>query len=101
MENENQLCSLGDKFYRITKGNVIQVEIVEVEHHTLGHYSYTDNFNYVYFNRNIKKLLFKTKEEAEKCLKIKSLIEKKKEILKEYEKKLNKELGIENNILIK
>ena len=98
---EEAMCKEGDSFYKIstkTYKEPQQIIIKEVKYHKLGHYSYTDNFNKSHFNRHFGKTLFKTKEEAMKKLEELNKIVQKRNLLKEYELKLNKELGIENNI---
>ena len=104
-----QMCKVGDQLYRVSKINktnefyiepvvIIFTEFVEG---AFGHWYYRDNKNRSYFNRNINKSCYKTKEEAEtEILRRQNLI-KKRELLKEYERKLNEELNLGNHYIIK
>lgn len=99
-----ELCKVGDSFYRIVKPkkgdfSIRQITITELFHYP--HCVYRDDANNTYFNRNIQTSLFKTKEEAMQEMKKRKLITKKKELLKEYEVKLNEEFGITNHFIIK
>lgn len=96
-----KVCEVGDVFYRVIKGEITQVTITRAEKMQLGHYVYRDSSGRTIFNRNFGEYIFKTKEEAEKYLKRKEAIAKKKEMLKEYEDKLNQELGIGKHYFIK
>ena len=100
-----KLLEVNDVLYKINrkKGTgPIKVIITEVKHFGLGHYAYRyDSGNDSFFNRSIGKTFFMTKEEAEaEVLKIQK-INKKRTMLKEYESKLNKELDLEDHIIIK
>ena len=64
----------------------------------IGHFVYIDDSNRSYFNRNIEKM-FKTEEEAENKINELKLVAEKKELLKKYEKELNKKLGITGSII--
>lgn len=109
-ETDNtQVCKVGDKFYRVTKvykSNEWYVEtitIVEAKQANgrLSHWYYHDDKGRSYFNRNIRSICYKTKEEAEtEILRRQNLI-KKRELLKEYERKLNEELNLGNHYIIK
>ena len=98
---EKQICEVGDVFYRVIKGEITRVTITKVEQMKLGHYVCKDNTGRTYFDRNFGNYIFKTREEAEKYLKRKEAIAKKKEMLKEYEDKLNQQLGITRHYFIK
>ena len=52
-------------------------------------------------DKNIFKSCFKTKEEAEKEIQRRQNIVKKRQLLKEYERNLNKELGLEDHYIVK
>lgn len=106
-----QLCSVGDELYRISSKYGHRDELY-IEHIIItlakftgdpifGHWYYRDNKNRTYFNRNIKKSCYKTKDEAEEELLKRKNIMKKHDLLKEYEKKLNKELNIDDHYIIK
>lgn len=98
-ENEMELCNEGDVMYKVCKTGVDKIIITKIEHHP--HCVYRDNRGNHYFNRNINTSCFKTLEEAEKEFTKRELITKKRKMLKEYEEKLNNELGIENHFIIK
>lgn len=98
---EEPVCKVGDVYYRVIKGLILEVVITKVEQMKLGHYVYKDNTGRTYFNRNFGNYIFKTREEAEKSFKRKEAIAKKKEMLKEYEDKLNQQLGITRHYFIK
>ena len=97
--DETQLFNEGDVLYRVGKYGIDKVTITKVEHYP--HCVYKDDHGHSYFNHNITKSCFKTQEEAKKeILKRKNIIEKRNR-LKEYEIKLNEELGIENHFVVK
>ena len=98
---EEKVCEVGDVFYRVIKGEITRVTITRAEKMQLGHYVYKDSGGRTIFNRNFGEYIFKTKEDAEKHLKRKEMIAKKKEMLKEYEDKLNQQLGITRHYFIK
>lgn len=99
--NEIKQCEEGDKFYKISKDGVKLIQIVEITHHSLGHYSYKDNFRQTYFSRSFDSTLFKTEDECKRALRQKNLIKEKRKKLKEYEEKLNQEFGIVNHYIVK
>ena len=109
VDEKIQLCKKGDTLYRvakISKTNELYVEpivitLVEFAGGTFGHWYYRDNKSRAYFNRNIGKSCFKTREEAEKEIQKRKDIIKKRELLKEYERKLNNELNIKDHCIIK
>ena len=69
---EKPVCKVGDVYYRVIKGLILEVVITKVEQMKLGHYVYKDNTGRTYFNRNFGNYIFKTREEAEKSLKRKA-----------------------------
>ena len=100
-----KLFEINDVLYKINRQKIegpTKVIITNVQQMDLGHYVYHHSGSKdAFFNRNIGHSLFKTKEEAEKELdKIRKCALKRK-LMKEYELKLNKELGIENHFIIK
>ena len=101
-----KLCEVNDVLYKINRNGIsgpTEVIVTSAKQISLGHYAYKHNENerYSFFHRNIGHSLFKTKEEAEKELdKIRKCALKRK-LMKEYEAKLNKEIGIENHFIIK
>ena len=90
IKNEKPMCKIGDKFYRIVKGEVKLATIIRAEKMLLGHYVYGDDIKYTeaVFNRNFAKTYFKDKELAEEKIRIKSTISEIKETLKEYQEQL-------------
>ena len=109
-ETDNiQLCEVGDKFYRVCKiykkqeWYLDKITIVEAKHVTgrFGHWYYHDDKGRSYFNRNIRSSCYKTQEEGEKEIQRRKNLIKKRELLKEYERKLNEELNIGNHYIIK
>lgn len=100
-----KLLEINDVLYKInrqkaegpTRVVVTYVKQMEAGHYVYGHSGSENHF----FNRVLGFTLFKTKEEAEKELdKIRKCALKRK-LMKEYEAKLNKEMGIENHFIIK
>ena len=110
-ETDNvQLCEVGDKFYRVCKiykkqeWYLDKITIVEVKQSNAGrfsHWYYHDDKGRSYFNRNIRSSCYKTQEEGEKEIQRRKNLIKKRELLKEYERKLNEELNIGNHYIIK
>ena len=109
-ETDNiQLCEVGDKFYRVCKiykkqeWYLDEITIVEAKHVSsrFGHWYYHDDKGRCYFNRNIRSSCYKTQEEGEKEIQRRKNLIKKRELLKEYERKLNEELNIGNHYIIK
>ena len=100
---EERLFNVGDVIYRINKNNLtgpFKTIITRVEHHALGHYTYHFGKDYL-FGRMFNKTYFKTQEEAMDALETATIIKRKRELLKEYEVKLNEELGLENHRIVK
>ena len=60
-----------------------------------------DEFKLVNVRNRGENNLFKTKEEAEKEIQRRQNIVKKRQLLKEYERNLNKELGLEDHYIVK
>lgn len=94
-----KLYDVGDVLYKVTKNGIKEITIVDIRQYP--HYVYEDNYGTSYFNHNIGKSCFKTREEAEKEIIRRDNIAKKREMLKEYERKINEELGIINHLIIK
>ena len=94
----------GETMYRIRKITkqdeyyIAEIKCISIQDY--GHYVYKFDDGYTAFDRNIGTCIFHTKEEAEQMLKNKNLLKIKKEKLKQYEQKLNEELGI-TSIIIK
>lgn len=94
-----QLFNEGDVLYRVGRDGIDEVTIIAVHHYP--HCVYKDDHGHSYFNHSISKSCFKTLEEAQKEQQKRENITKKRKMLKEYEIKLNYELGIENHFIIK
>lgn len=95
--SEKQLIEAGTIMYKISKGSIVPIKIVEVTHHEFGHYSYQDENRNSYFSRNIHKTIFYTKAEAEDYLDYKDKIKQKRALLIKYEDELNKKFNIQNH----
>lgn len=100
IQTEEQLLNVKDVMYRIGKDFIEEVIITEIKDYS-SHYVYKDNHGHSFFNRNVGKQYFKTREEAEEEVQQREMISKKRKILKDYELKLNDELGIKNHFVIK
>lgn len=87
-----KLYDIGDKLYRVGKYGIDLITIIDIQQYP--HYVYRDDKGHSYFNHNIVKSCFRTMKEAEEEIRNRTLIAKKKQMLKEYERKLNKELNI-------
>lgn len=94
-----QLFNEGDTLYRVGRDGIDKVTIIRVDHYP--HCVYKDDHGHSYFNHNISKSCFKTEEEAKKEVQRRENIVKKRKMLKEYEIKLNAELGITNHFIVK
>lgn len=98
---EDQIYDVGDKLYRVSKGQIFHIEITQVKQMELGHYVYTDNYGKTYFKRTLENNCFEDIRDAKKHIKNLENISKKKNLLKKYEEKINKKFKIENHIFIK
>ena len=100
-----QLFKVNDILYKINRNKVegpFKTIITSVEQGGLGHYVYRcDAHPDSFYNRAIVRTYFISKEEAEAELEKIKKANKKRSLLKEYEAKLNKELGLENHLIIK
>lgn len=94
-----QLHQVGEFLYKVSRDKITKIMITEVRKYP--HIVYRDNNNVSYFNRSIVKSCFKTYEEAEQEIDRQRRIKKKREMLKEYERKLNEELNITNHLIVK
>lgn len=99
--SQKQLIEVGTTMYKISKGSIVPVKIVEVTHYEFGHYVYRDENRNSYFRRNINKTIFYTKSEAESYLDYKHRIQQKKLMLIKYEEELNKKLNIKDHKWVK
>lgn len=90
MIEQKPLCKVGDKFYRIVKGEIKLGIIIRAERMPLGHYVYGDDIKgtEISFNRNFFKKYFKDKELAEEKIRIESTISEIRQTLKEYQEQL-------------
>ena len=94
-----QLYHVGDFLYKVSRDRITKIMITDVRKYP--HIVYRDNNNTSYFNRSIVKSCFKTYEEAEAEIDRQRRIKKKREMMKEYERKLNEELNITNHLIVK
>lgn len=109
-EDDNvQLCEVGDKFYRVCKiykkqeWYLDKITIIEAKQANgrFSHWYYHDDKGRSYFNHNIRSSCYKTQEEGEKEILRRQNLIKKRELLKECERKLNEELNLGNHYIIK
>ena len=94
-----KLYNVGDVLYRVGKYGIEQITITKVD--AYPHYVYRDDKGHSYFNHNITKSCFKTREDAQQELERKERITKKKQMLKEYEQQLNRKFGLVDHFIIK
>lgn len=94
-------CEEGDIYYRIIKDKMMQIKIIKITHHKLGHYSYKDNLNGTHFGNNFGRSLFKTAKECEDELYRRQCVKEKRQMLKEYETELNKKFDLKDHRIIK
>lgn len=99
--NKTKMCEAGCTCYRITKGEIQQIVIKEVERMELGHYVYRDSDGNTYLSRHFGMSLFKTKEDAEQELQRRKIIKEKRKLLKEYERNLNDKFNLKDHFIIK
>ena len=97
-----KLCKKGDVLYRVNCRShyIDKITIMEVLEYST-HFIYKDDHGHSYSNSNLMKNCFKTMQEAEEEVHQRKNIRTKRELLKNYEIKLNNELGIKNNFIIK
>ena len=81
---------VGDKLYRITDIGIVEEVVKEIDGCVIKFYSGTQK----YISCSRSKLYFNSKELAEKELDLMNKTKQKKKLLREYEEKLNKELGL-------
>lgn len=93
---EKQLFNVGDELYAVTKDGPSKVVITDVERASLGHYIYRAGKR-TYFNRTFGKTLFKTEEECKYAIWRINTIKEKRQLLKEYEEKLNAVLSLSDH----
>lgn len=99
-QNTTPLIFVGDKLFRVGRDGIDQVCIIKIDTYP-SHCVYKDDHGHSVFGHHINKSYFRTKEEAEKEQQRRENIAKKRKMLKEYEIKLNNELGIENHFIVK
>lgn len=102
--DKEPLCKVGDILYGISNNCVITYVIKEVSLYST-HCAYTlqtiTGTKRHCFNRTFGKSVFCTYEEAEKEIDRRKRIAKKRELMKDYEQKLNNELGIIDHFIVK
>lgn len=100
-----KLFEINDVLYKINRQKIegpTKVIVTDVQQMDLGHYVYHHSGSKdAFFNRILGFTLFRTQEEAQQELNKIRKCATKRELMKEYELKLNKELGIENHFIIK
>lgn len=109
VDDKTQLFEKDDIVYKVTKifksdkyfVETVKITLSEFTGGTFGHWYYRDNRGHSIFNRNVGKTYFKTKEKAEQEIQRKINVTKKRELLKEYERKLNEKLDLKDNYIIK
>lgn len=105
MEKDKKICNVGDKFYRVFKGQLVQTEITKIEQMPLGHYVYNDSLNYngSAFSRTILSRYYIDKEIGEEILELQTERESLKEQIEEINvkirelKKLNEKQILDRN----
>ena len=93
---EEQLFNVGEELYAITKDGPTKVVITDVERADLGHYIYRAGKR-TYFNRTFGKTLFKTEEECKHAIWRINTIKEKRQLLKQYEERLNAVLSLSDH----
>lgn len=99
-DNCEQLCNVGDKLYRLRKNGITEVIVEKIDHYPHCVYRVSGDGE-SFFNRAFGRTLFKTFEEANLMIQKRNNIGRKRELLKEYERKLNEELNIKDHYIIK
>lgn len=105
MEKDKKICNIGDKFYRVFKGQLVQTEITNIEQMPLGHYVYKDSLNYNgnAFSRTILNTYYIDKEIGQEILDLQADRENLKEQIEEINakirelKKLNEKQILDRN----
>lgn len=100
MDEQIDLCEVGDVVYRLAKTGIESITIVRIEHYPHAVY-YGENKHQSYFNRSFGKSIFKTKEEAEAEIIKREKVATKKLLLQNYERTLNEELNLESHFIVK
>lgn len=100
IQTEEQLLNVKDVIYRVGKDFIDEVTVMEIKDYS-SHYVYKDDHGHSFYNRNMGKQYFRTREEAEAEVHQREMITKKRRMLRDYELKLNTELGIKNHFVIK
>lgn len=93
-------CNVGDTVYRLSKNGIMETKVIAIDHYPHAVYR-LEGWPESYFDRAFGKTLFLTMEDANNAIRIKINIAKKRELLKEYERKLNVELNIGDHFIVK
>lgn len=93
-------CNVGDTVYRLSKNGIMETKVIAIDHYPHAVYR-LEGWSESYFDRAFGKTLFLTMEDANNAIRIKTNIAKKRELLKEYERKLNAELNIGDHFIVK
>lgn len=96
----SDMCKVGDTVYRLSKNGIMGTKVIAIDHYPHAVYR-LEGWPESYFDRAFGKTLFLTMEEANSAIRTKANIAKKRELLKEYERKLNAELNIGNHFIVK
>jgi cell shape-determining protein MreC len=100
MDEQADLCEVGDVVYHLTKTGITPITITAIDHYPHSVYRGEDKHQ-SYFNRSFGRVIFKTKEEAEEEQWRRERIQEKKQRLKEYEELLNEKLRLEGHFIVK
>lgn len=90
-QKDKKICNVGDKFYRVFKGQLVETEITSIEKMPLGHYVYKDNLNYnsTAFSENILTRYYIDKEIGQEILELQAERENLKEQIEEINAKIS------------
>ena len=88
MEKDKKICNVGDKFYRVFKGQLVQTEITNIEQMSLGHKD-SLNYNGSAFSRTILSRYYIDKEIGQEILNLQA----ERENLKEQIDEINARIG--------
>ena len=94
------ICNVGDTVYRLSKNGIMETKVVKIDHYPHAVYRLEGCYE-SYFDRAFGKTIFLTLEDANKAIQNKISVAEKRKLLKEYERELNKKLGLEDHFIIK
>ena len=96
----NRVLNKGDQLFRVGRDGIEVVTIMKINNY-ISHCVYKDDRGHSFYNHSVGKNYFLTREEAEEEVQKRENVVKKRRMLKEYEMKLNEELGIKNHFIVK